>query len=94
MVEGFPPLNLIPTVRQHCIVLPKTLFFLDAAVTRAVEVEESQYMCPSSWQARCTVKLPWLAGNSQTINKHVQTAELTLAGVELLSPGQWFAARG
>ena len=68
--------------------------FLHAAVTRAVEVEESQYMCPSSRQARCTVKPPWLAGNSQTINKHVQTDKLTLAGVELVSPGQWFAARG
>ena len=32
--------------------------------------------------------------NSQTINKHVQTNKLTLAGIELASPGQWFAARG
>ena len=69
-------------------------FSLDAAVSRAVDVEESQYMCPSSRQARCTVKPPWPAGNSQTINKYVQTDKLTLAVVELVSPGQWFAARG
>ena len=69
-------------------------FSLDAAVTRAVEVEDSKYMCPSSILARCTVKPPWPAGNSQTINKRVQTDKLTLAGVELVSPGQWFAARG
>ena len=44
-------------------------------------------MCPSSRQARCTVKPPRPAGNSQTINKHVQTNKSTLAGVELISPG-------
>ena len=41
-------------------------------MTRAFEVEESQYMCPSSKQARWTVKPPWPAGNSQTINKYVK----------------------
>ena len=55
-------------------------------VTRAVKVEESQYMRPSSRQARCTVKPPRPAGNSQTIDKHVQTNKLSLAGVELVSP--------
>ena len=89
-----PPLNLIPTTRHCCIVLLKALFSLDAAVTRAVDVEESQYMCLSSRQARCTVKPPWSAGNSQIINKNVQTDKLTLVRVELVSPGPWFAARG
>ena len=56
VMEVFPPLNLIPTTRHCCIVLLNALFPLDAAVTTAVEVEESQYMCPSSRQARCTVK--------------------------------------
>ena len=63
-------------------------FSLDAAVTRAIEVEESQYMCPSSRQADCETTLT--GGNSQTINKQVQTDKLTLAGVELISPGQCF----
>ena len=46
-----------------CGLLPATAasfytkpFSLDAAVARAVEMEESQYMRPSSRQARCTVK--------------------------------------
>ena len=94
IIEVFPPHNIIPTTRHCCIVLPKAPFPLDAAVTKAVDVEESQYMCPSSRQARCTVKPTWPAGNSQTINKHVQTNKLILAGIELASPGQWFAARG
>ena len=42
----------------HCST--QSPFSLDAAVTRAVEVEESQYMCPSSRQAECTVKLGML----------------------------------
>ena len=87
-----PPLNLIPTTLLHRST--QSPFSLDAAVTRATEVEESQYMCPSSRQARCTVKPPWPEGKSQTINKHVQTDKLTLAGVELVSPGQWFGALG
>ena len=97
--------NIIPSLRfpspkpssYYTLLLHRSIqshFSLDAAMTRAVEVEESQYMCPSSRQARCTVKPPWPADNSQTINKHVQTDKVTLAGVELVSPGQWFAARG
>ena len=92
IIEVFPPLNLIPTTRPCCIVLPKVLFSLDAAVTRAVEVEESQYTCPSSRQARCTVKpqvtaksltnmskqtnWPWLESNSYRLDSGLQLVVL------------------
>ena len=42
-------------------------------------MEESQNMCSSSRQARCTVKPPWPTSNTQTINKYVQTDKLSLA---------------
>ena len=94
-----PSLTFSLPLTQFLLLTPAASFYpkpfsLDAAVTRVVEVEESQYKFPSSRQSRCTVKPPCPAGNSQTINKHVQTGKLTLARVELVSPGQWFAARG
>ena len=45
--EDFPPLNLNLITYHCCTILPNVPFSPVAAVTRAVEVEESKDMCPS-----------------------------------------------